>query len=171
MARKSFRPYKKEELEALQALLRAGFSLDKAAKVFGLRSSRTLKEHAKQQPSLEQIINHGLEMAVSEVANALYVKATGCTYYEDTYEINGTDENGEPILVLKKRVKKESPPDVFAANSFLNNRAPDLWKTKREELSDKTPKTLMISINNQPAHQLTQGKEIQNADYEVIDGK
>lgn len=171
MARKSFRPYKKEELEGIQALLRAGFSLDKVAKIFGMRSSKTLKEHAKQQPSLDKIVNHGISMAVAEVANALYTKATGCTYYEDTYEPNGADENGEPVLVLKKRVKKESPPDVFAANSFLNNRAPDLWKTKREETSDKAPKTLLISINNQPANKMLKGRELEEADYEVIDGK
>lgn len=173
MPRKEFRPYTKEELDALEALLKAGFSLTKAIKIFGVRSVRTLKVHAQHQPELKKIIEHGLSTAIANVANSLYLKAVGYDYNEDVYEVVGEDSNGEPILKLKKRTIKKVHPDVFAANSFLNNRAPDLWKTKREDNMPNIPRTLLISINNLPQNkQLAEPvNEINQADYEVIDGK
>lgn len=171
MPQKSFRPYTKEELQALEALLRAGFPLVKAAKVFGLRSVNTLKAHAKKQPELKALVEHGLSTSVANVANALYLKATGYDFTEDTYDVVGEDENGEPIMKLKKRVTKKVHPDVLAANAFLNNRAPDLWKSKREEPESKAPKTLFITINGSSSTQLPEKKKEIEADYEVVDGK
>lgn len=168
MPRKAFREYTKEEIEAIEAMFKAGFTQEKISKLLGYRSSATFSRHASKQPELKEVIKRGVSLAVATVASALFKKATGYDYYEEIYETVGEDDNGEPILKLKRRTKKHVAADTFAANSFLNNRAPDEWKSNRDSGGKALPNFLIVQVGGKEAKKLTEAKKEIEADFEVV---
>lgn len=75
------------------------------------------------------------EVPDDNVEAAMYKRAVGIEYAEDTYcaEIG---KDGEEKLVLSKRVTKYIPPDPTSAMFWLANRRPDRWKYKPEVGTD-----------------------------------
>lgn len=74
-------------------------------------------------------------VADSDVEAAMFKRATGYSYNEDTYT-TVIDKKGKEHQVLSKRVVKHMPPDPTSAMFWLTNRQPDKWKYKPEPIQD-----------------------------------
>jgi len=162
--------YTDAERELIAAMQRAGYSWLKIAEQFGYRSKTTMMNHAKRDPKLKALVRKGIEGSIADVANSLYKKAMGYDYYEETY---GLKKNAEGIeeLTLIKSVKKHVPADTFAMNSFLNNRAKELWKPRRDDIEKPKSEVIIVSIGGQDVKQLKIGQKAIEADYTIIEDK
>ncbi len=71
-----------------------------------------------------------------EVENALWKRACGIWYDEQTFETKWNDAEEAFVEVCTKRVRKYVPPDPTSATFWLTNRRPDKWKYRREVTED-----------------------------------
>lgn len=67
-----------------------------------------------------------------EVENALWKRACGIWYDEQTFETKWSDKEQAFVERCTKRVRKYIPPDPTSATFWLTNRRPDKWKYRRE---------------------------------------
>lgn len=65
-----------------------------------------------------------------EIETALFDRAKGMKWDEETYERKKDPETGEMVLVLTKKVTKFLPPDPTSIIFWLTNRRPDRWKSR-----------------------------------------
>ena len=165
--------YTDAERQLIAAMQRAGYSWQKIAEAFGYKSKTTMMVHAKKDPKLKELVRKGIEGSIADVANSLYKKAMGYDYHEETYQLKVDPITGEESMKLIKSVKKHVPADTFAMNSFLNNRAKELWKPRRDDTENKAPDVIVVSIGGVDVKQLKAGKEkkIQEADFVVMEDK
>lgn len=94
----------------------------------------TVEGWIKTRPAFGDAVRRGRTHASLTVAQSLYQKATGCTVTEEqvfnktvkTYYENGKlrAQHTEPVIV---QVKKELPPDAYAANKFLSIIMREIW--------------------------------------------
>ena len=77
-------------------------------------------------------------VADEAVEHALFDRACGMRYDEDTYERAPDPVTGEPVMVLKKRVTKFLPPDVSSALFWLTNRMPGRYRYKPDAVTSAT---------------------------------
>ncbi|MBQ9980171.1 MAG: hypothetical protein IJP23_03845 [Oscillospiraceae bacterium] len=68
-----------------------------------------------------------------DVEKALYRRAVGYEYQEDTYCVDS--EDGQPVLT--KRVVKHERPDVSAIKFWLQSRLPDKWGGASDEAEEE----------------------------------
>lgn len=84
------------------------------------------------------------EVADHAVENALYKKAVGYDYWEETYEL----VEGE--LVLIRKTSKHVPPDTKAIMQWLHNRLPSKWRAVQEPLQDtqytESVKSILVAM-------------------------
>ena len=71
-------------------------------------------------------------IADEAVEHALFDRACGFSYDEETYEPAHDPETGKQVMVLKKRVKKFMPPDTGAVYFWLTNRMRGMYQYKPE---------------------------------------
>lgn len=71
-------------------------------------------------------------VADDEVEAAMFKRATGYSYNEDTYT-TVIDKKGKEHQVLSKRVVRHMPPDPTSAMFWLTNRRADKWKYQRKD--------------------------------------
>ena len=69
-------------------------------------------------------------MASGKVAASLYKRATG-------YERESVKLFQHQGQIVEGKYIEHHPPDTAAASFWLTNRAPDLWKDRREVVDDK----------------------------------
>lgn len=67
-----------------------------------------------------------------EVENALWKRACGIWYDEQTFETKWDAAEECFREICTKRVRKYVPPDPTSATFWLTNRRPDKWKHRRE---------------------------------------
>lgn len=85
---------------------------------------------------LYQVVAESRRVADENVEHALYDRACGIRYDEETYERAPDPETGEPVMVLKKRVTKFVPPDTTSALFWLTNRMPGRYRYKPEPVQE-----------------------------------
>jgi DNA-binding CsgD family transcriptional regulator len=98
----------------------AGYSLEKLAGVLGI-SLDTLSRYKREDPKLKQIIEHGREMRVTQVLDALFKRAIGYKFKEEVH----ASYMGK--ITDKQKIEKYAHPSVQACMSILINQLG--WKS------------------------------------------
>ena len=114
---------------SVEALTRKGYNTSGIAKALGIGDS-TLREWLLEYPELKQAYMRGLPDATLMVEDALYRRAIGFEYEEETIECGIID--GKEVNVVKTQ-KKKALPDVKACIYWLNNRNRERWKNNPTE--------------------------------------
>jgi transcriptional regulator with XRE-family HTH domain len=108
---------------------RNGLTDEQIAHNMGVAYS-TLREWAKKYSALSAAIKGGKDSAIEQVENALFKKATGFQWTEETTEIY---QRGETVKEKHiRKVTKYAAPDTAAMIFFLKNRHPDKWSDRPE---------------------------------------
>lgn len=134
-----------EGIIVIEGWTRDGLSEKQIAENIGVAYS-TFRDWKKRFPALSAALKKGKDFSDRQVENALYKKALGYDYVEETYKIVSTKEkrveerNGKKIVVevpvdkevLVKKTTKHVSPDTGAAAFWLKNRMRDVWRDKQE---------------------------------------
>ena len=100
----------------------------------------TFRRYIKQKPELEKVLMVTKDIADAKVEGSFFKRANGCVVREVTKEpyidpITGhkaVDDEGNLRLRITKVIEKELPPDVGAGKWWLENRMPEIYKSKHE---------------------------------------
>ncbi len=101
-------------------------------------SWRTIKRWEGIHPAFNAALKRGKEAADDRVERSLYARATGYTF--DSIKIFNNE--GE---ITQVPIVEHVPPDVAACRYWLNNRRPDLWRERVEQ----------VNVNRDDVKQLT----------------
>lgn len=82
----------------------------------------------RESEDLQRAVSTSKDVANLSVEEALYRRATGYNYWEETWELI------EGELRLTKKTSKHVAPDVKAILSWLYNRMPNQWRAIQEPL-------------------------------------
>lgn len=85
--------------------------------------------------ALSEAFAQACEIPDDNVETALYKRACGYQYTEETKE-EKLDKSGK-VVVLRKSVVRDVPPDPTSAMFWLTNRRRDKWKYKPEAQGDE----------------------------------
>lgn len=126
-------------LEEIAHWCRDGLTEEEICKRLGV-SHTSFAEYKKQFPELTDTLKVNREIADYRVEDALYMRAMGYEYEEETFEEFAIDrpylkEDGTIVrteLRLTKKVKKKQAPDVTAQIFWLKNRRPIEWRDKQD---------------------------------------
>ncbi len=94
---------------------------------------RTFRTWRRKCPELEEALAFGREVTNAKVVDALYKRAVGFYYTEQTSQLI----EGEMMLV--KEVRKYCPPDTKAILAWLYNRYGAEWRSIQEPVDTDTP--------------------------------
>ena len=86
--------------------------------------------------ALSDAFARGCEVSDDAIETALFNRAKGIEYEEQTFERVLNKQTGLYEEVCTKRVTKFIPPDPTSAMFWLTNRRPDRWKYKPEPVGD-----------------------------------
>ena len=110
----------------------------------------TIYAWRKSYPDFEDAFKSGrtvwFETSLSDVENAAYKLATGYSYKETTQELREIE--GEMKLVVTKVVTKHQAPNPVSNMYWLQNRAPEKWKDRRnmQPADDESGETGVVAI-------------------------
>jgi hypothetical protein len=112
----------------VKALAGLGQTAEQIASLFGV-DRRTISRWRNRHPAFRKAMDLGNAKADAVVEDALYRRAMGYTYTEETVTI----EKGQMVGSQHVRVReitrwKHVPPDVKCIIRWLCNRRPDRWK-------------------------------------------
>ena len=110
----------------IAAWARNGLTLEQIAGNMGI-ARQTLNEWRKAHDSISNALKLTRELADIEVENALYKRAVGYDYEEETVE---DGPKGTKVTHTKKRMA----PDVTAQIFWLKNRKPFEWRDRKNEI-------------------------------------
>lgn len=88
--------------------------------------------------ALSDAFARGCEVSDDAIETALFNRAKGIEYEEQTFERVLNKQTGLYEEVCTKRVTKFIPPDPTSAMFWLTNRRPDRWKYKPQETDDSS---------------------------------
>ena len=98
----------------------------------------------RESEDLRKACAVSLDVANSDVENALFRRATGYYYEEEVHEL----VEGE--IRLTKVYKKHVPPDVKAILAWLYNRLPNRWRSIQEPIESTqytdTIKSILVAM-------------------------
>lgn len=126
---------------------RQGTPLAKIAEEYiGVSRTAFFGHWMKESEDLKKALAVSREVADLSVEEALYKKAVGYDYWEETWEL----VEGE--LRLTKKYKKHVPPDTKAILHWLFNRMPGSWRSVQEPLEStqytQTVKNILIAMKD-----------------------
>lgn len=132
-----------DNLLRLSAWARDGLTDEDIAKKININVS-TLYEWKNKYPEINEALKNGKEIADIAVENALYKRAVGYTYIEQTKELQTVidPDTGEKTqkLVVTKEVTKEVMPDTTAQIYWLSNRQNAKWRRNPDaDVDNKEP--------------------------------
>lgn len=131
-------------LALIQDWRRHGIPLTKIAEEYIGVSRTAFWGWYRQSEELRKVCAISKDITDSNVEDALYKRACGYNYTEDTYELV------EGIMTLTKTVTKHIPPDVKAILAWLYNRRPNSWRSLQEPLEStqyvETVKNILIAM-------------------------
>ena len=108
---------------------RNGATVDDLCRIIGCGKS-VFHQMKKEFSEFSGLLKKNREVADLEVENALYKRAIGYEYTEEsTSEVVVKDGNGATTYVRK--TKKQMPPDTTAQIFWLKNRQPKKWRDKQ----------------------------------------
>ena len=126
-----------EGLALVSGWARRGLTNDQMAEAMGIDRS-TLLDWRKKYPPLSAAIKTNKDIADVAVENALYKRATGYDYTEETwYKDKDTGE-----MILSKKITKHVIPDTVAQIYWLKNRRPDLWRDRPAQVGNSAEDNL-----------------------------
>ena len=133
----------KDGLLRISAWARDGLTDEDIAKKMSINVS-TLYEWKKKYPEINEALKNGKDIADIAVENALYKRAVGYTYVEQTRELQTVvdPDTGEKVqkLVVTKEVTKEVVPDTTAQIYWLSNRQNAKWRRNPDaDVDNKEP--------------------------------
>lgn len=82
----------------------------------------------RESEDLRKACANAKDVADYTVEDALYRRAVGYDYFEETYELVEGD------MLLTRRQKRHMPPDTKAIMQWLYNRLPNQWRAQQEPL-------------------------------------
>lgn len=126
---------KPESLTLLEGWARDGLTDEQIAQNIGVAVC-TLYDWEARFPEISEALKKGKEVVDYEVENALYKRAVGYTYEEETKEMSRDPRTGEITRQTVRVTKKHVPPDVLALIYWLKNRKPKAWRDKRYVFDD-----------------------------------
>lgn len=149
----------KEGLTLIAGWRRNGVNLvDIATQYIGVSKTAFWGWH-RESEDLRNACNISQDIANMSVEGALYKRAVGYDYWEETWEL----VEGE--LRLTKKAQKHVPPDVKAILSWLYNRLPSKWRSIQEPLEStqytETIKNILVAMK-----QVAETGETQSVDIE-----
>lgn len=115
-------------LTLIRGWRRQGVPVAKIATDYIGISGRAFQKWREESPRMQESVLAAKEVSQLSVEEALWRRATGYDYWEETHEMV------EGQLVLVKKVKKHIPPDVKAIMHYLYNRLPNRWRALQEPL-------------------------------------
>lgn len=148
----------KDGLTLIAGWRRQGISLtDIATEYIGI-SKTGFWGWYKESEDLRKACAVSLDIANSDVENALLRRATGYDYWEEIWDL----VEGE--LILTRKLKKHIPPDTKAILSWLYNRLPNRWRAMQEPLEStqytETVKNILVAMKEVAESGDTQQVEI-----------
>lgn len=117
-----------EGLEKLEGWAINGLTNEQIAENMGIVQS-TFYRWVAENKELKDVLKRTKDICDMQVENALFRKAIGYEYYEETTDFMFKD--GVEVECGKKRVKKIMPPDTTAQIFWLKNRKPETWRDKQ----------------------------------------
>ena len=145
MAKSKYETHVLPNLEKVEAWARAGATAkDISAKLHiaysTFRNYVDLGQQGDERyQALSEAFARGCEVSDDAIETALFNRAKGIQYEEETYERKVNKETGETEVVLTKKVTKFIPPDPTSAMFWLTNRRPERWKYKPQEDKEDDP--------------------------------
>lgn len=132
-------------LKLIAGWRRQGTPLAKIAEDYiGISRTAFFGHWLKESEDLRKAIATSKEVADLSVEEALYKRAVGYNYIEQTYELVEGD------LRLTKEVHKHVAPDVKAILHWLYNRMPTQWRAIQEPLEStqyvRTVKDILVAM-------------------------
>lgn len=142
-----------DRLKLIESWAKEGLIDVQIAKMMGIHEA-TFYDWKQKFPEFSEAVKKGKAVADQLVESALFKRATGFEYEEQTYETitvtetSVEEEFGEEVIyqkpvqkeIMTKRVVKQAAPETAAAKFWLQNRKPDEWRDRREtELSVTIP--------------------------------
>lgn len=116
--------FKPEYIEQAAKLAKLGATDFEIAEFFKV-SDRTLRNWKHEHAGFRDSLQLGKDEADNRVERALYQRAVG--YSHDSVKV--FQDKGKPVVV---DIVEHLPPDVQAAQYWLNNRRGNSWKSKSE---------------------------------------
>lgn len=134
---------KPDGLLRISAWARDGLTNEQIAHNMGI-TKKTLYEWINKYSDLRNALKTSKEIADIAVENALYKRAVGYTYIEQTKELQTVidPDTGEKTqkLVVTKEVTKEVMPDTTAQIYWLSNRQNAKWRRNPDtDVDNKEP--------------------------------
>ncbi len=129
----------KPRLEEIGHWCREGLTEEEICKRLGV-SIASFCNYKNEFVELLEVLKVNKEIADYRVEDALYMRALGYEYDEETFEefelekpyLNGAGEWVRTELRLTKKVRKKQAPDVTAQIFWLKNRRPDVWRDRQQ---------------------------------------
>ncbi len=90
-------------------------------------SEKTIDDWTRKHPEFKQALHDGRQGADAEVAESLYKRAKG--YTRKVQKAFGDVKTGEQLIVEHE---EEVVPDTRAAQIWLTNRNPQIWRDRSE---------------------------------------
>lgn len=144
-------------LEMLEKLTGLGLTWNEIARRLGCEPV-SLIDYVDTHTECLQAVSRGAILCANTNAEcALYKRATGYSYDEETYELKGLDDQNKPVYMMTKKVRKHLAPDVNALKMWLKNREPDRW-------SDD----VAVNVNQVYISSEEKAKEVRSALVEVL---
>ena len=123
----------------IAAWARNGLTLEQIAGNMGI-TRETLRQWRKDHAAISAALKITKELADIEVENALYKRAVGYDYEEETVEDG-------PKGVKVTHTKKRMAPDVTAQIFWLKNRKPFEWRDRKNEIeADDSGETGVVAL-------------------------
>ena len=140
----NYKKFVKDRLDEVEEWASNAVSHSEMAKNLGVSYS-AFRKYKDKHKALQEALDNGRVRAVAVVESALFKRAVGFEYSERTVEKK--DVAGKRTEFIRE-TKKYQPGDTLAMMYFLNNRAPDKWKAKREDRAD-TEMNVTIAFNEE----------------------
>lgn len=139
----------------LQDWARQGLTDEQIAKNMGI-AKVTFYDWKNKFPKFANALKKTKDIVDAEVENKLFKRAMGYEVEEEEIKEFRNDD-GEMVVVSRKRTKKHVPPDVTAIIFWLKNRRPNEWREKQEIINKNintfTDMQALSDIINKPARE------------------
>lgn len=142
MAKSKYETHVQPYLERIEWWVKMGASQEEVADKLHIACSTLslylAKGRAGEAPysEISECFARGCGEPDDTVEAALYKRAKGIEYEEQTFERKPNPETGQYEEVCTKRVTKFIPPDPRACEFWLTNRRPNKWKYKPEPVDE-----------------------------------
>lgn len=153
-------------LTLIRGWRRQGVPVAKIATDYIGISGRAFQKWRDEYPVLQESVLAAKEVSQLSVEEALWKRATGYDYWEETHEMV------EGRLILTKKTKKHVPPDVKAIMHYLYNRMPNRWRAIQEPLEStqyvETVRNILVAMQEVSIKGTPQTVEVEEDDSDNV---